>query len=85
MFTDRFIKVPIDIVQRANESLGMKERIIATTTIRINPMEIVSYREHFNDDGEHDNSVTIELKNADNLVGKITITEFEKLINEHQK
>ena len=83
MFTDRFIKIPIDIVKNANEDLGIEEKVLTSTIIRINPMEIVSYREHFNDDGEHDNSVTIELRNSDNLVGKLTLHEFEKLLNSH--
>lgn len=85
MFTDRFIKLPVNIVRKANEDLCIKEEVIASTMIRLNPLEIVSYRPFFGDDEQCDKCVTVELKNSENIVCTISITDFEKKLNEYQK
>lgn len=84
MFTDKFVKVPIEIVYPANESLGTKERILCDDIMMLNPFDIVAYRNHYNEEGEAD-FTTVEIRSNDNIIAKLTVKEFEKLLNDHQK
>lgn len=85
MWTDRFIRIPVEIVKTANETLGDKEEFLCEDFMMINPFDIVAYRRHFNDDGEYDSRIVVEMRGMTNIIVQLSIHEFEKLLNNHQK
>ena len=46
MFTDRFIKLPVEFVKDGNENLGTDEEVIPNCFFMVNPHEITAYRKH---------------------------------------
>ena len=85
MFTDRFIKVPIEIVSHANETLGKKEEVLCEDFMMINPMEITGWRKHYSQEtNAYDNQTTVEFRNRDNMIVCLPIEQFEKLLNEQK-
>lgn len=86
MWTDRFIKLPVEFVKDGNDDLGEKEQVVSDEFYMALPMEITGYRKHYsNETNEYDFRTTVDLKNRDNIVVELPIEEFEKLMNNHSK
>lgn len=86
MFTDRFIKLPIDLfdTDTANQ-IGYNDNTkTAEVMVRVSPLDISYYRPAF-DKGEPLNETFICLKTGIDFNAKMKIDEFEKVLNEHQK
>ena len=80
-FTDRFIKLPIEIVRSANENLGIKEELVRIETMHIYPFDIVTYRISFTKESKVE-GVDIHLKNGDDMLINMTLEQFEKALND---
>lgn len=81
MFTDRYIKVPVDLYANA-ELIGYNENSKSNTVMyRINPLEVSVYRES-SGEGVLTGETTIWMKNGEVIVIALSIDEFEKLLND---
>lgn len=81
MFTDRFIKIPVKIYSEKSESLtGKSENWDAE--MKLNPMEISSYYNSFDDENSEAEIVDITFKNGTKTAAHMSMKEFEKLLND---
>ena len=79
-FTDRFLKVPIKIYDRAQaEVMGKAE--YEDSWMKINPFEISHYKP--TEDKENDNQICtyVMMKQGDGFFVYLSPDEFEKLLN----
>lgn len=83
-FTDRFIKLPIRIFNVKQKELTGKEDL-EDSYIKINPLDISSYRPSYTDDDNALDHTTIETKSGDTTTICLTIDEFETAINDFMK
>lgn len=85
-FTDKFISIKVPVYDRANaEMIGYNDKTSAGEVIyKINPFEISHYREAYSS-GKESNEILLQLKNGDSFQVNMNLTDFEKLLNEHQK
>jgi len=80
MFTDRFIKVPIQIYNIANaELIGTKEYF--SNWEKFNPMDLSSY---FPSEADGEEGTQICLKSGHTFWTSLTPEQFEKLLNNYQ-
>lgn len=86
MFTDRFIKVPVDLYNSKDaDMVGYNEDTKeGATEMRINPFEVSHYRSSEDDKEDILNKTLVHMKNGDSFHVSITIEKFEKLLNEHK-
>lgn len=83
-FTDRFIKVPIVVFDTNIKEITGNE-VTEDSYMKINPMEIVSYRPTWDEgDDERNEIVSITLKSGSSTLIYLTVKEFEKLLNSQQ-
>ena len=83
-FTDRYIEFPIQVYNTKQKELTGVE-ILKDSYIKINPLEISSYRPYFNDEEPGVKATTITTKNGDTTVLCVPIEEFKKTVNNHMK
>lgn len=81
LFTDRFISVPTDLVNEKQKDLTGDDGAYEAYT-HILPMEICEYHETMYDDRV---GTQIYFKNGRGFMINLSISEFEKLLNDHQK
>lgn len=81
MWTDRFIEVPVDLIDNKQKDLTGNDGAYETIT-KILPMEIYEYHETSLDGKE---GTQIYLKNGRGFMINISVVQLEKLLNEHQK
>lgn len=83
MFTDRFIKVPLELFNKDKaEIVGYNEDTKTCDTIlSLLPFEVSHYRPAFEDGRE--TGTVIFMKNGDDFEISISLNEFEKLLNNH--
>lgn len=80
-FTDRFLKIPIQVYDRKlKETAGIDES--EESWMKFNPMEISNYRPSYDSADEAQTEiVSMTLKNGDTTLVYLSMTEFEKLLN----
>ena len=83
MFTDRFIKVPIRVYDKSHHDMTGKYGDMREAWTRINPMEIMEYREGFNK--EEEVYVNLVFKNGTDFNCYMTMEAFETLLNSRDK
>lgn len=85
MFTDRFIKVPIKLVDKKHEELMGKTKL-EDSYAKILPSDLAQYRPVLDDENENEGNpfIHIGLKSGDRFFVYMDIEEFEKLLNKHQ-
>ena len=83
MFTNRFIKIPVDLYERKDaEMIGYNKNTKSEGTIMfVQPFEISHFRPTNNDDTDELTCVLIHMKNGDSFVSSLNIKEFEKILN----
>ncbi len=89
MFTNRFLQVPIVILNRQQRDAGLDESDCEqyTATLRLLPLQVESYRQCIVDDSgvEFSNKnathTMITMKSGDEHIIEIAIEEFERLLN----
>ena len=82
-YTDRFLKVPIDIYSISEEEI-MGKKTYSESWNKFNPMDISCYFPSFDKDNEKE-FTHVELKNGSHILVKLFPADFEKLLNDHQK
>lgn len=83
-FTDRFIKVPICVFNIKHKELTGNEDC-KESWLKFNPMELSNYKPSY-DEGEPDVEIVyIELKNGYGCLVYLSVSEFEKLLNNHMR
>ncbi len=82
MFTDRFIKVPIKVVDKELADFA-KDEDWDDSWQKINPLEISQYRPSISTDNQ--NCTLINMKNGDEVYAYLTPDQFEKILNAYQK
>ncbi len=86
MFTERFIRVPIELYNKTQAELTGDDGDSFEGYLKINPMEILSYRPRYNDDDHNEENVTVvDFKNGENILVLMPLIEFEKLLNDKYK
>lgn len=87
MFTDRFIKLPIEMYDRKEAELtGNDNSTTFEAYMMINPMEILSYRPMFDDDQNQEDKTVVDFKGGNSdIIVLMPIHEFENLLNHHFK
>ena len=80
-FTDRFIKVPIQVFDRKlKEVTGIEEG--EDSWMNVNPLEIASYRPSWDSADETKTEITsMMLKSGDCTLVYMSVKEFEHLLN----
>ena len=79
-FTDRFIRVPIEIYEIAEKELTGKASYYPTT-LKFNPLEISNYHPTFDDKFPEKDCVQVHLKNGYQAIVYMTMPDFEALLN----
>jgi len=82
MFTDRFIKVPVQIYSVKNAELTGK-RELESSWIKFLPFELSDYGPTADDDDDVMDKTGIHLKSGHYFTAFIKVEEFEKLLNDH--
>lgn len=68
MWTDRFVKLPVEFVKDGNDNLGEDEQIVSNEFCMVLPMEICGYRKHYSKvTDEYDFRTTVDFKSRDNI------------------
>lgn len=82
MFTDRFIKVPVELYDtKEADIIGYsKDTKFADTYMKINPFEISHYRPS-TDNNDALSETCVHFKNGSQAVIKMTTEKFEELLN----
>lgn len=84
-FTDRFIKLPIQVFDKKMAEVTGKEEG-EDSWMNVNPLEIATYRPSYDkDDDDKKEIVYITLKNGDGTNIYMGFAEFEEAINNHMK
>lgn len=82
-FTDRFIKIPIQVYDRKLKELTGADEA-EDSWMKINPMDISNYRPSYDSaDLEQKEITSVTLKTGDTTLVYLTIEEFEELLNNH--
>ena len=83
MFTDRFIKAPIQIFDKQNaDIIGYNdESASAISYMKLNPFEISHYRPEYTEDSVEYRQTLVYFKSGDSVYINLSISEFEKLLN----
>lgn len=81
MFTDRFLKVPTDLINEKQKDLTGNDNAYEAFT-HILPMDVCEYHET-SYEGVY--GTQIFFKNGRGFMINISVEEFEKLLNNHQK
>lgn len=82
MFTDRFIKLPVQVYDRKLAEITGNTSNSEESYLKINPFDIVKYRPTWdNDDADNNEIVSMTDKNGDVTLIYLTVNEFEKLLN----
>jgi len=81
MFTDRFVRVPVNMYSQKEADLTGKEEYVPSVEM-INPFEIRSYYANINH--EDRDTVSVIFKDGSGLLVCTSLEEFEKLLNDHQ-
>ena len=85
-FTDRYIRVPVKIVDRKLQELTGKDVDEEDSFIKINPFNIVKYRPTWDaDDTDKNEIIQIVDSLGDTTLVYLSVQEFEKLLNDSQK
>lgn len=86
MFTDRFIKLPIKLIDKKHEELTGKSGELEDSYTKILPSDIAQYRPIKDHDNENEGKpyVHINCKSGDRFFVYASIEDFEKLLNNHQ-
>lgn len=84
MFTDRFIKVPISVFNIKQKELTGVE-ILEPGWFKFSPLALESYMTSYTEEDPDKKLVSITLRNGDSTLIDLSMEEFEKLLNEHQK
>lgn len=79
-FTDKYMRLPIKVFDQKSKDLTGKEEL-ADSVIRINPMNIESYRPSMDDE----NAVVVITKSGDNFAVYLSLEVFEKELNDFNK
>ncbi len=85
-FTDRFVKVPTKIYNIKQKELTGNEGELEDSYSKFNPFDICEYRPASDtEDGVEfeDNCTSITLKDGNSILAYINISDFEKLLNNH--
>lgn len=83
MFTDRFIRVPIEMYNKTYADLtGDDEGTTFEAFMKLNPMEIISYRPKYDKDQNEEDKTIVDLKNTEDFIVLMSFREFERLLNE---
>lgn len=82
-FTDRFIKLPIQVYDRKlKEVAGVEES--EDSWMKINPADISNYRPSYDSADETKAEITsVTLKTGDTTLVYLSIDQFEELLNSH--
>jgi hypothetical protein len=84
MFTDRFIKLPIEMFNRKEAELTDNPDAGTFESYGMfNAFEISSYWPAYNNDGEIEEKVTVYFKNGESVLVLMPIAKFEQLLNNH--
>ncbi len=85
MFTERFIKVLVQLYDKKSaEIVGYnKDTEIKQVVMMFNPFELSHYREAL-DEEDNPSETCIYFKSGDSSILSMPISEFEKILNEHQ-
>lgn len=82
VFTDRFIKLPIEIVNKKEAAVVGNENANGEPAIMaLNPFEIAAYREDHGTEEDPKNRTVIELKSGEEWTVNISFKEFENRLN----
>ena len=82
MWTDRFVKLPIEIVKYGNVNLGTKQQVVSKGFYNVLPTEVCGYRKHYSSEtNAYDFTTLVELKHRGNIIVELPIEEFEQLMN----
>ena len=82
MWTDRFVKLPIEIVKHGNGNLGTKEQVVSNDFYMVLPMEVCGYGKHYSSEtNAYDFTTLVDLKSRDSIIVELPIEEFEQLMN----
>lgn len=85
MWSDRFIKLPIQVYDKQQKELTGKE-ILEDSYIKINPLDISLYRPTYDDfDPEQKEITSVTTKYGDTTLVQLSVWEFEKQINDFLK
>lgn len=83
-FTDRFVKVPIKVYDRAEmEMVGRAS--YEDSWLKINPFEISSYKPSHDKDNDDQVCTYVNMKDGNGFFVYLLPAEFEKLLNDSQK
>lgn len=85
MFTDRFIRVPIKLLDKKQEELTGKTELEDSYS-KILPSDLAQYRPVVDHENENEGNpfIHIGLKSGDRFFVYMSIKEFETLLNNHQ-
>lgn len=82
MFTDRFIKIPIQVYDKELAELTGKEPDYTDSWMKINPMEISEYKPTVTEKDGHETDCTyIVMKNGSGFYCYLIPEDFEKILN----
>lgn len=81
MFTDKFIPFPVKEFSDKEKELTGKENC-RDTIEKIDPFQIGNYRDSI--DNEDEECVTVILKSGYTISVYLSLSEFEKRLNEHK-
>lgn len=79
-FTDRYIKVPTKIYNKAEKELTGKE-VCEDSYSKINPFAIEEYRPSFDNDFPDSECVHLLLKSGHEFLVYMTMEKFEAMLN----
>lgn len=80
-FTDRFIRVPIEVYDRQTKELTGVE-LSEESYMMLNPFEISHYRPSYDPVKPDVECTLVSFKNGNEVLVYLTIGEFEKLLNQ---
>lgn len=85
-FTERYIKLPIEIYrQKELELMGDEGAVPFGAYTMLNPFEIVMYRPCYNENDEETDGTLVHLKSGAEFVVNLHIEDFEMQINHFMK
>lgn len=71
--------------KKAAEITGDDESSVFESYIKLNPLEILSYREAYDHDQNKEDKTVVDFKNDGEIIVLMPINEFENLLNHHFK
>lgn len=82
-FTDRFVKLPIKVYNTKEAELTGNAEYFDDYA-KLLPFEISNYRSQVDEANNNSQCVSVTLKNGDSFYIYLSMSEFEKAINDHQ-